>query len=290
MLKNLGLLGIVVLGFTACEPNAGTKTELGALPVSDFSYTMVDSNTIALTSESTGDPFMFQWEIAGLGSFTGENVEVLIPLTGTYDITHTVFNQGGHASSMDQVEIFKDADLPCVGAIEYLTECSSRTWKLAPEEGACWVAPDANGFWWQNSTADVVTRSCLFNDEWVFHEDGTMEYKTNGDIWGEPYMGLSAESCIAESALPSAVSAWGSGTHTFEIIPATADHPDQLRVIGTGAFMGFPKAANGQEVSSPVNEVTYDILYMTDQNNNRYMQIEVNYTAGIWRFKFYSES
>ena len=288
MLKNLGLLGIVVLGFTACEPN--TKTELGALPVSDFSYTMVDSNTIALTSESTGDPFMFQWDIAGVGSFTGENAEVLIPLIGTYDITHTVFNQGGHASSMDQVEIFKDADIPCVGAIEYLTECSSRTWKLAPEEGACWVAPDANGFWWQNSTADVALRSCLFNDEWVFHEDGTMEYKTNGDIWGEPYMGLSAESCIAESALPSAVSAWGSGTHTFEIIPATADHPDQLRVIGTGAFMGFPKAANGQEVSSPVNEVTYDILYMTDQNNNRYMQIEVNYTAGIWRFKFYSES
>lgn len=288
MLKNLGLLGIVVLGFTACEPN--TKTELGALPVSDFSYTMVDSNTIALTSESTGDPFMFQWDIAGVGSFTGENAEVLIPLIGTYDITHTVFNQGGHASSMDQVEIFKDADLPCVGAIEYLTECSSRTWKLAPEEGACWVAPDANGFWWQNSTADVALRSCLFNDEWVFHEDGTMEYKTNGDIWGEPYMGLSAESCIAESALPSAVSAWGSGTHTFEIIPATADHPDQLRVIGTGAFMGFPKAANGQEVSSPVNEVTYDILYMTDQNNNRYMQIEVNYTVGIWRFKFYSES
>ena len=288
MLKNLGLLGIVVLGFTACEPN--TKTELGALPVSDFSYTMVDSNTIALTSESTGDPFMFQWDIAGVGSFTGENAEVLIPLIGTYDITHTVFNQAGHASSMDQVEIFKDADIPCVGAIEYLTECSSRTWKLAPEEGACWVAPDANGFWWQNSTADVALRSCLFNDEWVFHEDGTMEYKTNGDIWGEPYMGLSAESCIAESALPSAVSAWGSGTHTFEIIPATADHPDQLRVIGTGAFMGFPKAANGQEVSSPVNEVTYDILYMTDQNNNRYMQIEVNYTVGIWRFKFYSES
>jgi hypothetical protein len=54
--------------------------------------------------------------------------------------------------------------------------------------------------------------------------------------------------------------------------------------------MGFPKAANGQEVSSPFNEVTYDILYMTDQNNNRYMQIEVNYTVGIWRFKFYSES
>ena len=190
MLKNLSLLIIVALCFTACEPNAGTKTELGALPVSDFSYTMVDSNTIALTSESTGDPFLFQWDIDGVGSFTGENVEVLIPLTGTYDITHTVFNQGGHASSMDQVEILKDADLPCVGAIEYLTECSSRTWKLAPEEGACWVAPDANGFWLQNSTADVTTRSCLFNDEWVFHEDGTMEYKTNGDIWGESYMGF----------------------------------------------------------------------------------------------------
>ena len=48
MLKNLSLLIIVALGFTACEPNAGTKTELGALPVSDFSYTMVECNCIAI--------------------------------------------------------------------------------------------------------------------------------------------------------------------------------------------------------------------------------------------------
>ena len=289
MLKNLGLLGIVVLGFTACEPNAGTKTELGALPVSDFSYTMVDSNTIALTSESTGDPFMFQWEIAGVGSFTGENVEVLIPLIGTYDITHTVFNQGGHASSMDQVEIFKDADLPCVGAIEYLTECTDRTWKLAPQVGALWVGPDGNTTWWANGAADVAARSCLFNDEWVFHEDGTMEYNTNGDIWGEPYLGLT-EACHPDSSLAGALTAWGSGTHTYEIIAATADHPDQIRVIGTGAFMGIPKATNSGEVTTPVSEVTYDILWMTDQNNDRYMEVEVNFGGGLWRYTFYSES
>lgn len=289
MLKNLGLLGIVVLGFTACEPNTGTKTELGALPVSDFSYTMVDSNTIALTSEASGDPFMFQWDIAGVGSFTGENVEVLIPLIGTYDITHTVFNQGGHASSMDQVEIFKDADLPCVGAIEYLTECTDRTWKLAPQVGALWVGPDGNTTWWANGAADVAARSCLFNDEWVFHEDGTMEYNTNGDIWGEPYLGLT-EACHPDSSLAGALTAWGSGTHTYEIIAATADHPDQIRVIGTGAFMGIPKATNSGEVTTPVSEVTYDILWMTDQNNDRYMEVEVNFGGGLWRYTFYSES
>ena len=290
MLKNLSLLIIVALGFTACEPNAGTKTELGALPVSDFSYTMVDSNTIALTSESTGDPFLFQWDIDSVGSFTGENVEVLIPLTGTYDITHTVFNQGGHASSMDQVEILKDADLPCVGAIEYLTECTDRTWKLAPQAGALWVGPDGSTTWWANGAADVVTRSCLFNDEWVFHEDGTMDYNTNGDIWGEPYLGGLTEACHPETSLTGALTSWASGTHTYEVIAATADHPDQIRVIGTGAFMGIPKATNSGEVTTPVNEVTYDILWMTDQNNNRYMEVEVNFGGGLWRFTFYSES
>jgi hypothetical protein len=29
---------------------------------------------------------------------------------------------------------------------------------------------------------------------------------------------------------------------------------------------------------------------MTDQNNNRYMEVEVNFGGGLWRFTFYSES
>jgi len=50
------------------------------------------------------------------------------------------------------------------------------SWKLAPVAGAFKVGPGVDdGSWWQNSEGDVETRACLFDDEYVFHADGTFE-------------------------------------------------------------------------------------------------------------------
>lgn len=98
MLKKLVLFSLVAFGFIACEPSEAGHTELGALPQADYSLTYIDSNTVQLVSNSSGDPFLFQWNIDGVGTYTGESVEVFIGSMGTYDVTHTVFNQGGSAS------------------------------------------------------------------------------------------------------------------------------------------------------------------------------------------------
>ena len=74
MLKKIALFSLVALGFIACEPSEAGHTELGALPQADYSLTYIDSNTVQMVSTSTGDPFLYQWEIDGVGTYTGESV------------------------------------------------------------------------------------------------------------------------------------------------------------------------------------------------------------------------
>ena len=48
------------------------------------------------------------------------------------------------------------------------------TWRLAPEAGALGVGPGLNDVsWWSNSSDDVATRACLFDDDYVFNADAS---------------------------------------------------------------------------------------------------------------------
>lgn len=277
--------------FAACEPAVLDKTELGEVPTVDYTLTYVDTNNITLTTQSSGDPFLYQWDIEGVGTFSGETVDVLISKMGTYNITHRAFNQGGHGEATGTVEILADAPLDCSGAGLFLTDCGSRVWKMEPVEGAYWVGPvDGSSTWWANTAADVGVRTCAFDDEWTFNSNAEMIYDTKGDIWAETYMGVAADGCNPETVLAGTKTPWGSGTHAFEIIPdAGVAGLGQLKVNGLGAFIGLPKATNVGEVSDPVASITYDILSMTDDGTARRMQVEVNFGGGLWRFYIYSE-
>ena len=112
-----------------------------------------------------------------------------------------------------------------------------------------------------------------------------MIYETNGDIWGEDYMGFNFE-CVDESQLQASQAAWGSGEHSYTLVDG---NPDKLIVSGLGAFMGLPKAANGAEVTLPQSGITYNILKMESNGSQDLLEIEVNYAAGLWRFTFISE-
>ncbi len=290
MLKKILSIIVISVAVASCDPSEAGHTELGPLPEADYTMSYIDSNTVDFTSISTGDPFLYSWEVDGVGTFTGENVQVFIGSMGVYDITHTVFNQGGSASTTGQVEIYKDGPPPCVGAVEWLTECSERTWKLAPQAGALWVGSDNGQQWWAIDGNGATNRPCTFNDEWTFKANGDMVYDSNGDFWGEPTFGFSPEGCFPESDLQGNQSAWQSGTHGFEIIPANATTPDQLKLVGTGAFIGLHKVANDMEVSQPVSSITYDIISMTEINGDRYLEVQIDFGPGLWRFTLYSES
>ncbi|MGA0818779.1 MAG: PKD domain-containing protein [Schleiferiaceae bacterium] len=274
----------------SCDPYEGTKTELGALPAASFTVTMVDSNTVQLTSTATGDPFMYRWEVSSGALAEGPEATINISRAGTYTVKHFVFNQGGMSVDSAQVVITRDAAPPCTGMMEFMTGCTERTWKLAPVAGSLWVGPVGGAqTWWAIGASAATDRPCAYNDEWIFKADGSVVYDTKGDIWAETYMGVSADGCHPESVLQGAQTAWGSGTHAFSLIPASATAPDQLKMEGLGAFIGLPKAANGGEVFAPINSITYDVLSTNeDANGVRTMEIEVNWGGGLWRFTLQS--
>lgn len=285
----LSLLGAAA-ALWACEPQTPSKTELGALPTAEYTTTFVDSNTVKFTSQSTGEPFIYRWDIDGVGTYSGEEVDVFISKMGTYDVTHSVFNQGGMATVEGQVEILQDAQLPCEGTIEFLTSCTSREWTLKPAAGSLWVGPpDGSQTWWAIGPTAATDRPCAYNDTWTFHEDGTMEYNTNGDIWAEAFMGVAADGCQPESFLTGALEDWQSGTHAWEMVPGNGG-PDQIKLTGLGAFIGLQKATNGFETTVPVAENIYDILWMDEDatTGERSMEIEINWGSGLWRFTLVS--
>lgn len=282
----LYIIASVLFIMTACEPSVEDKIDIGLPPAADFSIEFIDENNVRLTNTSTDDNFLSSWNV-GDGTITtdeGGIVEVSYPIMGEYFVTLTVFGKGGSGDVTKVVNITQDAPSACIGLKEFLTDCTSKIWKLNPDDGALWVGPnDGTGTtWWQSSANDAISRPCDWNDEYIFAEDGVYTYDSKGDMWGESYSGFSMDACYPITDLSADRAAWADGTHSFEIISGT---PEKLKVIGNGAFVGLRKAANGAEVTLPQAEVTYDVIrWEKVANGQSFLELEINYGGGLWRF------
>lgn len=279
------IAGLFII-MTACEPSIEDKIDIGLPPVADFSIEYVDANNIKLTNTTADENFIASWELEGQGVKNGNVVEATYLAMGDYEVTLRVFGKGGSGSITKTVTITQNGQGACVGVMEFLTNCTTKTWKLNPAEGALWVGPDANSMWWQNSAQDVLDRPCDWNDEFTFSSDGVYTYVSHGDFWGEPYSGITPESCQPITALSADRAAWGDGTHAFEVLPGTVP---QLKVTGNGAYIGLRKAANGMEVTQPVSQVIYDVIRWETVNGVDILELEINYGVGIWRFTLASQ-
>jgi hypothetical protein len=272
-----------------CQPQEDDKIDIGLPPAqASFSIEALPQPNRYLLRNTTPEVFEYSWSLGNGASATGESVEVYYPLKGEYTISLTVFARGGFATVQQTLLVPEDAPFDCEQdpLYKFLTDCSSRTWKLKPAAGALWVGPaDGSTTWWALPEAEVTVRTCAFNDEWIFSKEGQVEYDAKGDIFAEPYLGFSYE-CIDEASLPVDKAAWGSGTHSFEVLSGTAE---KLTMVGLGAFLGLPKVANGAEVTSPQQSVTYDIVRWGIVDGIREMELEVNFGPGIWRFIYVAD-
>ena len=275
--------------FLACDPQQDDKIDIGGPPQNvSFEIEVTAQPNRYTLRNTTPDVFQYFWDYGNGNTANGAEVEAYYPLKGNYTVTLTVFGAGGSASAEKPLNVPDDAPFDCETdqLAKFLTNCAERTWKLKPVEGCLWVGPvDASTTWWAIPQADIDARPCAFNDEWIFTKEGEMIYDAKGDVFAEPYMGFNFE-CINESQLPPDKAPWGSGTHTFELVNG---NPNKLKVIGLGAYLGIPKAANGAEVTDPQPSVTYDILRWEMVDGKREMELQVNYGGGIWRFIYIAE-
>ena len=177
-----------------------------------------------------------------------------------------------------------------------LTGDTSKTWKLlrsvATGRYPLQCGPeDHSVIWWAMglNNNELANRPCMLNDEWKFYRDGTLQFDTRGDYWEEGgifnpgWICASTDNMINSNGIDC--SAWGSGTHNFTLNSGSSP---KITSVGNGAYIGFYKLGNNQEVTSPQDSVRYNIVKLTDGPVDT-LVVEGVYrpgepTGGYWRF------
>ncbi|SDM89476.1 PKD domain-containing protein [Kriegella aquimaris] len=149
------------------------------------------------------------------------------------------------------------------------------TWKIAPEEGAISVGPGDGSVWWSMGAADVITRACFFDDEYIFGADGTFQNSLGLETWLEPWQGVDPEAC----GIPIAPHD-GTSSATY------VDNGGTVIVTGVGAYIGLPKVHNNGEDGMPVdNTITYDYVLSSGGNILEVTISGFNGGSEVWYFK-----
>ncbi|WP_299549257.1 PKD domain-containing protein [Seonamhaeicola sp.] len=218
--------------------------------------------------------------ITGKGAFLGlakviNGAEIASPAEAADAITY-IAKIDGNTMELD-IQVAGDGHWSFKLIKEEVSNAIVGTWKLAPEAAALGVGPGLDNIsWWSNSSEDVTTRACLFDDEYVFNADGTFQNILGDQTWVEPWQGASAEEC-GTPVFPHD----GTATATYSYDESAGT----LTINGKGAFMGLAKVVNGAELASPA-EAAESITYIAKIDGNT-MELDIQVGGdGHWSFKF----
>lgn len=234
-------------------------------PVASFQYE-IDANDFLSVSfmNFSQNATSYRWDFGDGNSSTDESPSHTYDVAGTYSVELTASNASGTPSVRSETFTLTDPD----SALKLLTGESSKTWKLFREGTSLSLGPNADnpaGFW--AGLSNDGGRPCSYEQEFIFHRDGTFEFDDKGMFWAEfgvfnnvanCDVSVTDEQCFESTdanmvnACGDDVSAWRSGTHTFDYNTATGD----LTLSGLGAWIGIPKLGTSGESITPVNSVT----------------------------------
>ena len=251
-----------------------------------------DFFTVHFTNFST-NATSYSWDFGdGSAASTEEDPTHTYTAGGTYSVTLTA--TGGNVSTKTQNVIVVDPD----AALTLLTGSVSKTWKLLREGPAMGIGPDAANWtlWFNNSNNG--TRNCLYDDEFIFHRDGTFEYADNGTFWGEGDVYYNTDKAdLAESCFDATVanltvdgndySSWLSGSHAFDYNIAQST----ITLTGEGVWMGLLKLGSDGYVTTPQSVLQFDVN-IADGGDTGVDTLEViyNYASlpNYWKFVYVS--
>lgn len=153
-------------------------------------------------------------------------------------------------------------------------------WVIEPVAKSLAVGPTvANLTWWSNSTADVATRSCLFDDIYQINKDGSFRNIMGTNTWLEGWQNAGKEGCGSPVAPHdgSLVGKWSIDSLNGQLI-----------LDGKGLFLGLPKATNAGELgsgSTVPNMRSYQIALTATR-----LTAVINYGVGFWQFQLVRSS
>lgn len=181
----------------------------------------------------------------------------------------------GNTILIDNIK-FNAEKLTDAPAINTVSGSPEGIWKLSPQAVALGVGPaQGDTSWWSNSAADVTTRACLFNDEYVFNTDNSFDNVLGADTWLEGWQGAT-EGCGAPVAPHDSANA---ATWSYD------SNANTITITGQGAYLGIAKPNNEGELTAPANapnSITYIVTSLTETE----MTLDLNFGGGFWRFRF----
>lgn len=182
--------------------------------------------------------------------------------------------QGAAASCSDGIQNGDETGIDCGGSC---APCAAQasftgTWKMSPQAGAFAVGPSqGNGSYYANNLADIATRNCFFDDEYVFNADGSFSNVVGSQSWIEGWQG-GTDSCGTPVAPHN-----GSNAATWSFNSAA----NTVTLTGVGAYLGLAKAYNGGELTNPANAPA-SITYLVTSITSNLLTLDINIGTGLW--------
>ncbi len=255
-------------------------------PIADFSY-VKDGSTVTFSNASSNST-SYTWDFGDGGFSADENPVYMYSADGDYTVTLTASDDDMLSDETSQVVSISSA----VFTAADLSSAEGKVWKL-DGEGSYYVGPSqGSSEWWGGiDAAGVIERACQLDDEFIFYDDGTMEFATQGQVWVEDFLGGSNE-CIDEGDLIAPFGVYASGIHAF-----TASDTE-ITVEGLGAYIGFNKGFNGGELpgdasGTPASSITYEVYEFSDNDGVQRLTITVDYGAfpgeSYWTMRMIAE-
>jgi PKD repeat protein len=304
MKKSISLAGALFFLLVLTQLISCKKEEEDPDVIASFTSQVdaVDFKKVTFTNQSQNFSALL-WNFGDNATSTETNPVHTYAEVGNYTVTLTATSLNGKV--IDEFTATIAIADPNAELTKLVGEVS-KTWKLLRDvttgEYPLEVGPfDRSTIWWAMglNNDELANRPCMLNDEWTFFRDGSFTYDAKGDYWAEGGVFEPANICANTSDPMVSIngedlSAWGNGTHTFELVTG-ADA--KLKAIGNGAFIGFIKAASNIEVTKldPMVQdmVEYNLVSLTDaEAGTDTLVVEVNYLfevgdpapGGYWRF------
>ncbi len=262
--------------------------------IASFDWAQDATNQLQVTfTNNSQNATSYEWDFGDGSTSTDKDPVHVYASYGQYTVKLTAKGDGNPDVSTKNITIANSNAL-----LQVLAGDSQKDWRLIRDVSTARYPlevgqDDPWGIWWAYGLGEALAvRPCMLNDTWTFKTTGELVYDDGGNYWaeGSVYPDGANNTCAESTTMINKdgvdVSAWGSGTHQWEMTG------DKLKLIGTGAFLGLSKVATSSEVTVPQPEVEYTIIKLEEGEKADTLIVQTSYMADVsgvptpahWRF------
>ncbi|QNR22591.1 PKD domain-containing protein [Croceimicrobium hydrocarbonivorans] len=184
-------MGLLVVASACKEDDKPTLGQPPSQADAAFTYQASASSDNIIEFTAANSSLAASWDFGNGSTGSGSNVSATYPFAGSYDVTLTVQNSGGSASSTQTIVIAQDdPSLINNPLFALLTGGSSKTWAVDSASPAHFgVGPDPIGAAgrypeWYAAQANEKAGADMYNDRYTFHLNGFgFDQVTGGGVY-----------------------------------------------------------------------------------------------------------